>query len=225
MLGGMIMAHGDDRGLRIPPKMAPIEAVLVPIVRSQRPPCHRDLRAKLAAALKAAGFRARVDTRDEQPGWKYSEWDMRGVPIRIEIGPRDVDAGTAVMARRDRAKGDPDQRESVALDRIATVLRERLDDVQRSLYDQAKAFLESHTFATEKREEFFELLRGRAGMVDIAWCERPECEAAVKAATGATTRIVRELEPPAGVCIGVRRAGESTGLFCAIVLVFASARR
>ena len=199
MLGGLIMTHGDDRGLRIPPKMAPIEAVLIPIVRSN------DRRAietceRLAASLKAAGFRARVDTRDEQPGWKYSEWDMRGVPIRIEIGPRDVDAGTAVMARRDRAKGDPGQRESVALDRIAIVLRERLDDVQRSLYDQAKAFLESHTFATEKREEFFELLRGRAGMVDIAWCERPECEAAVKAATGATTRIVRELEPPAGVC-------------------------
>ena len=133
MLGGMIMAHGDDRGLRIPPKMAPIEAILIPIVRSN------DRRAietceQLAASLKAAGFRARVDTRDEQPGWKYSEWDMRGVPIRIEIGPRDVDAGTAVMARRDRAKGDPDQRESVALDRIATVLRERLDDVQRSLY-------------------------------------------------------------------------------------------
>ena len=128
MLGGMIMAHGDDRGLRIPPKMAPIEAILIPIVRSN------DRRAietceQLAASLKAAGFRARVDTRDEQPGWKYSEWDMRGVPIRIEIGPRDVDAGTAVMARRDRTKGDPDQRESVALDRIATVLRERLDDL------------------------------------------------------------------------------------------------
>lgn len=212
MLGGMIMAHGDDRGLRIPPKMAPIEAILVPIVRSN------DRRAietceQLAASLKAAGFRARVDSRDEQPGWKYSEWDMRGVPIRIEIGPRDVDAGTAVMARRDRAKGDPDQRESVPLDRIATVLRERLDDVQRSLYDQARAFLESHTFATEKREEFFELLRGRAGMVDIAWCERPECEAAVKAATGATTRIVRELEPPVGVCTACGEPAKARAYF------------
>jgi prolyl-tRNA synthetase len=178
--------------------MAPIEAILVPIVRSN------DRRAiecceRVATSLKAAGFRARVDTRDEQPGWKYSEWDMRGVPIRIEIGPRDVDAGTAVMARRDRAKGDPDQRESVPLDRIASVLRERLDDVQRSLYDQAKAF--------------FELLRGRAGMVDIHWCERPECEAAVKAATGATTRIVREADSPAGVCTACGEPAKARAYF------------
>jgi prolyl-tRNA synthetase len=212
MLGGMIMAHGDDRGLRIPPKMAPIEVILVPIVRSN------DRRAiecceQVATSLKAAGFRARVDTRDEQPGWKYSEWDMRGVPIRIEIGPRDVDAGTAVMARRDRAKGDPDQRETVALDRIASVLRQRLDDVQRSLYDQAKGFLESHTFATGKREEFFELLRGRAGMVDINWCERPECEAAIKTATGATTRIVRELDPPAGACTACGEPAKARAYF------------
>jgi prolyl-tRNA synthetase len=212
MLGGMIMAHGDDRGLRIPPKMAPIEAILVPIVRSN------DRRAverceQLAASLKAAGFRARVDMRDEQPGWKYSEWDMRGVPIRIEMGPRDVDAGSAVLARRDRAKGDPDQRESVPLDRIEAVLRARLDDVQHSLYEQAKAFLESHTFVTEQREEFFELLRGRAGMLDIAWCERPECEAAIKAATGATTRIVRELEPPGGACTACGEPAKARAYF------------
>ncbi len=176
MLGGMIMAHGDDRGLRIPPKMAPIEAILVPIVRSN------DRRAverceQLAASLKAAGFRARVDTRDEQPGWKYSEWDMRGVPIRIEMGPRDVDAGSAVLARRDRAKGDPDQRESVPLDRIEAVLRAPPRRRATLALRASESISRSHTFVTEKREEFFELLHGRAGMVDIAWCERPECEA------------------------------------------------
>jgi len=193
MLGGLIMTHGDDRGLRIPPKMAPIEAVLIPIVRSN------DDRAvgactTLAERLRAAGFRVRVDLRDQQPGWKYSEWDIRGVPVRIEIGPRDVDGQTCVMARRDRSKGDADQRQSVALADAPGVLRDLLDDIQRSLYAQAKAFLDGHTPVATERGEFLELCKNRAGMVDIAWCERAECEAAVKALTTATTRIVRPLD-------------------------------
>ena len=199
MLGGLIMQHGDDRGLRIPPKMAPIEAVLIPIVRSG------DERAveratTLAQELTRAGFRVRVDARDAQPGWKYSEWDLRGVPVRIEIGPRDVDADTAVLARRDRNRDEPGQRESVALAGVAAALREKLDDIQRSLYDEAKTFLAKHTFATTDRSEFLELCRSRAGMIDIPWCERPECEAQVKAATTATTRVLQPLEASGIAC-------------------------
>lgn len=191
MLGAIIMAHGDDRGLRIPPKLAPTQAVLVPIVRSG------DDRAievcnELARDLGAAGLRVRVDARDEQPGWKYSEWDLRGVPVRIEIGPRDVDAGTAVLARRDRSKEEGGQRQSVARGEIEAVLRHLLDEIQASLYAQAKSFLESHTFATADRSEFFRLCSTRGGMIDIAWCERAECEAEVKRATTATTRVVRD---------------------------------
>ncbi|MBV9234048.1 MAG: proline--tRNA ligase, partial [Candidatus Eremiobacteraeota bacterium] len=193
MLGGLIMVHGDDRGLRLPPKMAPLEAVLVPIVRSN------DDRAvgvcqRTAERLSAHGFRVRADVRDEQPGWKYSEWDMRGVPVRIEIGPRDVDADSAVLVRRDRQKGDPEQRRGVALTGIESALRVTLDEIQSSLFAQAKTFLEQHTFETSDRGEFFELCRDRAGMVDIAWCSRPECEAHVKAATTATSRVLRPLE-------------------------------
>jgi prolyl-tRNA synthetase len=193
MLGALIMAHGDDRGLRIPPKMAPIEVVLVPIVRSA------DDRAigvcnALAERLAAANFRVRVDARDEQPGWKYSEWDLRGVPVRIEIGPRDVDAGTAVLARRDRGKQDAGQRQSVALPDVEAVLRRLLDEIQDSLYAQASTFLQERTLTTADREEFLELCRTRAGMIDIAWCERPQCEAEVKRATTATTRVLRALE-------------------------------
>jgi prolyl-tRNA synthetase len=200
MLGGLIMLHGDDRGLRIPPKMAPLEAVLVPIVRSSD---NRAIEVCFATAqrLREAGFRMRVDDRDEQPGWKYSEWDVRGVPVRIEIGPRDVDTQTAVLARRDRAKGEAGQRQSIALADLPTALRALLDDVQRSLYAQAKAFLDEHTFRTEDRAEFLKLCRERAGMVDIAWCERPQCEAHVKAETTATTRTLRDLEGREAVCV------------------------
>ncbi|HEY2475562.1 MAG TPA: proline--tRNA ligase [Candidatus Cybelea sp.] len=194
MIGGLIMAHGDDRGLRIPPKMAPIEAVLVPIVRSTDDRAVEACNA-VARTLSEAGLRVRVDARDAQPGWKYSEWDLRGVPVRIEIGPRDVDAQTAVLARRDREKGDPDQRRSVPLTEIVPVVRALLDDIQDSLYRQAKKFLSEHTFATKDRAEFLQLCSTRAGMVDIAWCERPECEAEVKRMTTATTRVLRALDP------------------------------
>jgi prolyl-tRNA synthetase len=193
MLGALIMVHGDDRGLRIPPKMAPLEAVLVPIVRSG------DERAVelcniTGQRLSHAGFRVRVDARDAKPGWKYSEWDLRGVPVRIEIGPRDVDSQTAVLARRDRGREDGGQRRSVALAELPDTLRDLLEDIQGALFAQAKAFLTDHTFVTTDRAEFFERCKNRSGMIDIAWCERPECEARVKAETAATSRVLRELE-------------------------------
>jgi prolyl-tRNA synthetase len=199
MLGALIMVHGDDRGLRIPPKMAPIEAVFVPIQRSNDDRAVAVCR-RAADDLGKAGFRVRVDARDQQPGWKYNEWDLRGVPVRVEIGPRDVDAGTAVLVRRDRRKGDEGHKTTVPLDSLERVLPGVLEDIQRSLYDQAKEFLRTHTPSTADRETFLALCRDRAGMVDIAWCRRPECEAWVKAETGATTRNLRPLENETAIC-------------------------
>ena len=217
MLGAIIMAHGDDRGLRIPPKLAPTQAVFVPIVRSG------DERAvevcnQLARKLADAGLRVRVDARDEKPGWKYSEWDMRGVPVRIEIGPRDVDAGTAVLARRDRNREESGQRQSVAVTEIEPALRRLLDEIQASLYAQARSFLQSHTIATADRNEFLELCSTRAGMIDIAWCERAECEAEVKRQTMATTRVAARTPSRRRSLHCLRGTGKGSGLFCAIVL-------
>jgi prolyl-tRNA synthetase len=194
MLGGVIMAHGDDRGLRLPPKLAPLEAVVVPIVKTG------DDRAmargaEVAERLKRDGFRARFDGRDQTPGWKYAEWEMRGVPVRVEIGPRDVDGDSVTLVRRDKKKGESDRKSSVALDRLGETLRDTLRLVQQNVYDQARDFLVSHTFSVNDRDEFFERCRDRAGMLDIPWCKRPECEAYVKAQTTATTRTLRELEP------------------------------
>lgn len=199
MLGGLIMTHGDDRGLRIPPKMAPLEAVFVPIVRSQDDRAVAACR-EAAEELRAAGFRVRVDERDQQPGWKYSEWDIRGVPVRIEIGPRDVDAGTLVLVRRDRDKGDPAQKTTVAREALVTVLPALLAQIQQSLYDEAATFLRSHTVAERDRERFLALCRQRAGMIDIPWCDRAACEAEIKAHTGATTRNLRALAA-ASACV------------------------
>jgi prolyl-tRNA synthetase len=201
MLGAMIMAHGDDRGLRLPPKLAPLEVVFVPIVRSN------DTRAvsvchAAAQVLVQAGFRVRVDDRDEQPGWKYGEWDVRGVPVRVEIGPRDVDANTAVVVRRDRAKGDPEQKTTVALSELAALLPGLLERIGTSLFEEAAAFLAAHTIAVTERTEFFEKCRARAGMIDIPWCNREACELHVKAETGATTRNTRPLaDATPAVCV------------------------
>ncbi len=200
MLGATIMVHGDDRGLRIPPKLAPIEVVVIPILRAG------DERALEVARdvtrdLRTCGVRVRLDERDAQPGWKYAEWDVRGVPVRIEIGPRDVDAGTAVLVRRDRARGDADHKRSLARTAIADALPELLSDIHRTLYAQARAFLETHTLRLEDRAAFYEAARARAGMLDIPWCGRPECEAHVKAQTGATTRNTRPLDGDDRTCV------------------------
>ncbi|HEV7180549.1 MAG TPA: proline--tRNA ligase [Candidatus Baltobacteraceae bacterium] len=212
MIGALIMVHGDDRGLRIPPKMAPLEAVFVPIVKSNDERAREACKAA-AKDLAAAGFRIRVDDRDQQPGWKYAEWDMRGVPVRIEIGPRDIDAGNAVLVRRDRLKGDADQKQVVPIAELSARLRALLEDIQVSLYDQAKAFLTSHTFRVTDRADFYEKCKSRAGMIDIPWCGLAACEAHVKAETSATTRNTRPLEPGDAVCVACGEAATVRAYF------------
>ncbi|HZT12628.1 MAG TPA: proline--tRNA ligase [Candidatus Baltobacteraceae bacterium] len=200
MLGAVIMTHGDDRGLRIPPKLAPIEAVFVPIVRSGETAAVEKAH-ELARTLRAQGFRIRVDDRDQTPGWKYSEWEMRGVPLRIELGPRDLQSGSAMVVRRDKQKGEEGAKTSVPFEGLGPALRDLLDSVHESMYGDALRFLESHTFAVSDREQFFEMCRTRAGMIDIPWCGRAECEAAVKAATGATTRNTRAQVQSGSACV------------------------
>jgi prolyl-tRNA synthetase len=191
MLGALIMVHGDDRGLRLPPKMAPTEVVIVPIVRGDGTAVLDAARA-LFTECKKAGLRVKLDDREGQsPGFKFNEWDMRGVPLRIELGARDLEAGVGTLVRRDRAFKEEGQKRTVALDAIVAAIPAALEEIQASLFAQAKAYLESHTIATSDRAEFFRLLAERAGMIDIAWCERPACEAAIKEASSATSRNLR----------------------------------
>jgi prolyl-tRNA synthetase len=195
MLGALIMTHGDDRGLRIPPKMAPVECVIVPIPKGDTTALDAACN-DLLAELKRAGFRVKLDDRAGQsPGYKFNEWDMRGVPVRLEIGNRDLEAGVATLVRRDKAFKEEGQKTAVPLGEIATTLPRILDEIQAALFAQAKAYLTSHTISTSDRDEFFKLLEDRAGMIDIAWCDRPACEKAVKERTSATTRNLHPLRP------------------------------
>jgi prolyl-tRNA synthetase len=172
----------------------------VPIVRSGDERAIAACR-DAAAVLSARGHRVKVDARDHQPGWKYGEWDVRGVPVRVELGPRDVDAGTAVVVRRDRDKGAEGQKTTIALNDLPNLLPGLLEDIQRSLYVQAAEFLHAHTLAPREREAFFTMCAERAGMIDIPWCGLADCEATVKAQTGATTRNLRPLSRPGANCV------------------------
>jgi prolyl-tRNA synthetase len=200
MLGALIMVHGDDRGLRLPPKLAPLEAVIVPIVKGPSEDVVGATRA-LHATLKDAGFRVKLDERDLRPGFKFADWEMRGVPLRIELGANDFAAGTVTIVRRDRERGEQGAKTVVPVTEVAKVLPELLVAVGHSLFAEAKDFLDAHTLVTEDRDEFFTLCRDRAGMIDIAWCNRAECEAVVKAETRANTRNLRPLTGGETVCV------------------------
>jgi prolyl-tRNA synthetase len=192
MLGALIMTHGDDRGLRIPPRMAPTEVVIVPIPRGDT--TKLDEAAKdLYKRCKDAGLRVKLDDKPGQsPGYKFNEWDMRGVPVRLELGNRDLEAGAVTLVRRDKAVKEEGQKQQVPLDQVVAFIPTVLEQIQHNLFAQAKTFLQDHTIATLDRDEFFRLLKERAGMVDVPWCGSAACEAYVKAETSATTRNLRE---------------------------------
>ena len=199
MLGALIMVHGDDRGLRIPPKMAPTEAVIVPIVRAGSDDVTAGAR-ELLSRLRAAGLRVKIDERDLRPGNKFADWEMRGVPLRIEFGAKDLEAGVATLVRRDKEKGEEGGKLTVPLADVPARIPALLEEIQANMYAQARAFLESHTLSATDSETFFRLCKERAGMIDIAWCGLPACEAIVKAQTSATTRNTRPLDAP-GSCV------------------------
>ena len=191
MLGGMIMTHGDDRGLRIPPKLAPLEVVIVPIVRGEGTAVLDACRG-LFTACREAGLRVRLDDRPGQsPGFKFNEWDLRGVPLRIELGARDLENGVATLVRRDKAFKEEGQKRTVPLAGVVAAIPGLLAEIQETLFAQARAFVTSHTIAPSSSDEFYRLLAERAGMIDIPWCERRACEEHVKERTSATTRNTR----------------------------------
>jgi prolyl-tRNA synthetase len=196
MLGALIMVHGDDRGLRIPPKMAPTEAVIVPIVRAGSDDVVAAAR-DIYARLRAAGLRVKLDERDLRPGNKFADWEMRGVPVRVEFGAKDLEAGVATLVRRDKEKGEEGGKSVVPLAELPARVAALLVEIQANLYAQARAFLESHTHRETEREAFLRRCKEREGMIDIPWCGRADCEAAVKALTSATTRNTYPLDAPA----------------------------
>ncbi len=185
-VGALIMVHGDDSGLRMPPHVAPIQAVIVPISIGNWRESVLPTAKAAAEALKAAGVRVDLDAREEMtPGWKFSEYEMRGVPLRIEIGPRDVKAGQAVLVRRDtKAK------ETAPLASLPSRVPALLEEIQAELLSQARAFLDANIRSATTYDEFKEILEVRRGFIRAPWCGDEACEDRIKSETMATIRII-----------------------------------
>jgi prolyl-tRNA synthetase len=181
-VGGLIMVHGDDAGLIIPPKVAPVQVVVVPI-RPDDP----TVREAIEGAVAALGekYRVEVDWSDRTPGWKFNEWELRGVPLRMEIGPRDAKAGQAVLVRRDNR-----EKSVVPLDGLVAAVEAQLGALHAALYDRALADRAARTTAVDSYDELKRALQESPGFIRAQWCGARACEDAVKTETGATIRCI-----------------------------------
>jgi len=194
MIGGLIMVHGDKSGLIIPPRLAPHQVVIVPIWRKEKERGIVEEQVdRIEKLLRANKIRVKVDRSDNTPGWKYNEWEMRGVPVRMEIGPRDVQNNSVMLVRRDNRVKEP-----VSVDALETRLPQLLDEVQQGLYDRALAFREENTFRTESYDEFKEIIEKR-GFARVKWAEDTAAELAIKEETKATLRVIPFEQPEGGV--------------------------
>jgi prolyl-tRNA synthetase len=191
LLGAVFMLHGDDKGLILPPRIAPIQAVIVPIYyeEAEKEAVLSSCR-KLHASLTGAGIRTELDLREwYTPGWKFNDWELKGVPLRLELGPRDVKEGTCVIARRDTLK-----KEKVRLEEAAERARALLEEVQAELRKRALEVRERLTHRVEDYREFQRVLKEAGGFVVAPWCGSRRCEDAIKQETGADIRLI-PLEP------------------------------
>jgi prolyl-tRNA synthetase len=186
LIGAVIMTHGDDSGLILPPAIAPYQVVIVPIPRGNWKETVLPKAEAIRADLAAAGVRVKLDdTEENSPGWKFAEWELRGVPLRLEIGPKDIEKGQVFSARRDTR-----QKAAIPMADVAGRVRALLDEIQQNLLARARQFREAHTSEVGTWDEFKAAMEGRPGFVVAPWCGSADCEAAIKAETQATLRNI-----------------------------------
>ena len=210
MIGGIIMVHGDDQGLKLPPKLAPIQAVIVPIFksdaeRSKVMPVVEAIRKQLVDAV-----RVKVDDRDDTPGFKFNDWEMRGVPLRIEVGPKDVDKGTVVLARRDvpGREGKAFVPQAGLLEAVQSLLA----TIQSDMLKRATEFRNANTHEPKSYDEFKSIIED--GFARAWWCGERQCEADIKEETKATTRCIPLDQPGgSGVCVHCGKPATEVAIF------------
>ena len=183
VIGAMIMVHGDNSGLVLPPHIAPTQVMIIPIRQDAEGVL--DKAVEIKEKLATAGIRVDLDDTDKRPGWKFSEQEMRGIPVRVELGPKDVENGSAVLVRRDTR-----EKLVVSIDEIAEKTAELLETIQKEMLDRARAHLESHTYDAVTYDEFKETVNTKPGFVRAMWCGDKACEEQIKADTTATSRCM-----------------------------------
>jgi prolyl-tRNA synthetase len=186
LIGALIMVHGDDRGLRLPPRIAPTQVVIVPILGQEGEEQVLSTASQTAEKLRIAGIRVHLDDRDHlKAGAKYYEWELKGVPLRLEIGPRDVANGQIVMVPR---VSDGTSKLPISKDIIVQATQDQLQSIQSLLLQQATDWIHTHTHTTTDKQEFCSLIENQSGFVRTGWCGVPSCELEIKAKTKATSR-------------------------------------
>lgn len=183
MIGGIIMTHGDNSGLVLPPRIAPIQVIIIPVAQ------HKEgvIEANQAVTdrLRTAGFRVKMDASDNTPGWKFAEYEMKGVPLRLELGPKDIEKNQCVLVRRDNG-----EKSFVSLDGIEDTVARMLDSIHEGLYQKAKRNLEDNTYACATLEEVKEKMAARGGFAKTMWCGDEACEVRMKEEAGVTSRCI-----------------------------------
>lgn len=181
LIGAIIMVHGDNQGLVLPPKIAPVQVVIVPI--QQRKEGVLDKAFELKDRL--SGFRVKVDDSDKSPGWKFNECEMRGIPVRVEIGPKDIEANKAVLVRR-----DTHEKLEIALEELETRVAELLEQMQTQMLERAREHRDAHTYTALSLEELKDIADNKPGFIKAMWCGCQECEDKLKEESGVTSRCM-----------------------------------
>lgn len=182
LIGGLIMVHSDNNGLVLPPNVAPIQVIILPIQQKKEGVLEKsnELKERLSSS-----FRVKLDDSDKSPGWKYSEYEMKGVPLRLEVGPRDIENNQCVLVRRDTR-----EKISVCLDILEETIKNILETMQKDLYEKALAHRNENTFSAKNMEEFEKQLNEKQGFIKAMWCGSEDCENTIKEKTGATSRCI-----------------------------------
>ncbi|MGQ8337967.1 proline--tRNA ligase [Sunxiuqinia sp. A32] len=199
LMGALIMAHSDDNGLVLPPKLAPFQVVIVPIYRNEdQLKAIKEKADEISSKLKTRGISVKVDDKDtKKPGWKFAEYELKGVPVRIAMGPRDLENGTVEIARRDTL-----EKQVVSIENIDQFISDLLEDIQNNIYQKAFDYRKEHTTTVDSYDEFKEVLKNKGGFVLAHWDGSPETEQKIKDETKATIRCIPfDGEKEEGKCI------------------------
>lgn len=183
LIGGVIMTHGDNNGLVLPPRIAPTQVIIIPVAQHKEGVIAAN--EAVMARLKAAGIRVKMDASDNSPGWKFAEYEMKGVPLRLELGPKDIEKNQCVLARRDSG-----EKSFVSLDNIEETVKTMLDAVQQGLFDKAKRNLDENTYACATLEEVKEKMASQGGFAKTMWCGELACELKMKEEAGVSSRCI-----------------------------------
>ncbi|SHH99756.1 prolyl-tRNA synthetase [Clostridium collagenovorans DSM 3089] len=194
LIGAIIMVHGDDEGLALPPRIAPIQTVIIPIAQHKEGVLEKaeELRERIAKVA-----RVKVDSTDKMPGWKFSEYEMKGVPVRLEVGPKDIENNQVVLVRRDTR-----EKEVVSMDDLEVRIPQLLEEIQTAMFERAKAHRDENTFVATNLDEFKEIAENKPGFIKAMWCGDLECEEKIKEVAGTSSRCMPfEQEEVSDVCV------------------------